>query len=145
MTMFAEKPNNRALGAEREPTKRVISASLTDLNEKELLLLHEDVLALLPIKHLKDLDLSSEMIFQYQKAKILQTEVLESHDESNKKAQVLNACASALQSLVKMQAEFYTTERLKKIESLLIKSLQDIPREQLEAFFAAYESDEFKK
>ena len=124
------------------PTKKPTPTTLSELSEGELLQLREEIYALLPVKHLNDLDLTQEVVLQYRAALSLQNSVLEGGEESNKKAQVLNTCSSALQSLVKMQAEFHTPERLKNIESRLMKALVKVPKEYLIEFFAYYESGE---
>jgi hypothetical protein len=124
--------------AENEKDKPI---TLEDLSEYELLTLRETINSMLPVKHLKDLNISTEIVIQYQIAKALQSQTLESNEESNKKAQVLNACAGALTSLAKMQSEYHTAERLKLIESKLIKALQNVPEKYLTEFFAFYESD----
>lgn len=128
-------------GFKMEATNKRVPSTLKDLNEGELLKLREEIYALLPVKTLNELDLTQEVVLQYRAALNLQNEVLEGNEESNKKAQVLNTCSSALQSLVKMQGDFYTPERLKSIESRLMKALLKVPKEQLVEFFNWYESE----
>ena len=47
--------------------------------------------------------------------------------------------AANLATLAKLQTEVYTSERLKKVEQVLISVLQDMPMEQQESFFSRYE------
>ena len=50
----------------------------------------------------------------------------------------MNARSGALTTLVKLQNETYTSERLKKAEAILIATLQELPAEAQEQFLAAY-------
>lgn len=116
--------------------------SLEMLTQGELLVLRADIDARLDATALQDMDLEKELVLQYQMAKALQLLVLDSHEEANKKAQVMNTCANTLQSLVKMQAELHTAERLKAIEARLIRALDRVPTEYLEEFFDWYENEQ---
>lgn len=114
---------------------------IADMDLRELLTLRAMIDARLPARALKDMNLEEELVVQYMTAKALQTSVLNGNEEANKKAQTLNACATALQQLIKMQAEYHTAERLKNIETKLIRALERLPREPLVEFFAWYESE----
>lgn len=117
------------------------SADLANLPVEELLKLRADIDKLLPATAMKDLDLEKELVIQFQVAKALQTETLASKtEEANRKAQVANTTASILQQLIKMQAEFHTAERLKNIESRLIRCLEKVPEQYLLEFFEWYEN-----
>ena len=116
--------------------------SLDMLTQGELLTLRADIDSRLDATALQDMDLEKELVLQYQTAKALQLLVLDSHEEANKKAQVMNTCANTLQSLVKMQAELHTAERLKAIEARLIRALDRVPQEHLEEFFGWYENEQ---
>lgn len=111
-------------------------------SELELLQAQEQIKLLLPPRLLRDIDLEEEMALQFQIARALQSEMMNSKEEPQKVATVMNACAAALQNLVKMQSEHYNAERLKEIEMRLIKALEKVPSEYLVSFFAWYESDE---
>jgi hypothetical protein len=111
---------------------------ISQLEPVELYTLRAQIDTLLPAPDMKTLDLSTEMVRQYQFVQQLQVRVIMSNDEPAKKATVLNAVNATLQHLVKMQSEFYTAERLKTIESLLITCLEELPKETLEPFFKKY-------
>lgn len=117
-----------------------------DLNnyteEEELLELRNAITNMLPASHLKDLDLEQELVLQFRRAQHLQDRVLRQLDiPPNQQAQVLNSVASTLQQLVKMQSDFYTYERLKKIEGILVNLLNQWPEDQTEEFFRRYEAE----
>lgn len=105
----------------------------------ELYSLRSHIDTLLPIASMKTLNLSEELVRQYQYVSALQVRIVVSNDDPAKKATVMNSVSSTLQHLVKMQAEFYTAERLKNIESLLIDALEELPKEVLTEFFDKYE------
>lgn len=76
-------------------------------------------------KSLEELDLPQELMAQYVVAKTLLEDVR--HDEEtpvNQKAQLLNTISSILATIVKTQAEVYSIERLKLLETTLISVLQ---------------------
>lgn len=114
---------------------------LEGLDEYDLLLVRSAIDSRLPPPDLQSLNLEHELVRQFQTARALQTLVLSGGEEANKKAQTLNACAAALQALIKMQSEFHTAERLKNIESKLIRALEHVPAEALTEFFEWYEQE----
>lgn len=117
-------------------------SSLEMMTVPELLALKNAVEMLLPASSFKDLDLEQELVYQYQKVKYLQDEILTDNvTPANQKAQVANSVASTLQQLVAMQAKFHTSERLKEIEGRLIKTLNKLPKEHLKEFFDWYEQE----
>lgn len=123
-----------------KPT-HVLQVDVSSMPLDQLLELRNRVEQLLPVKNLKDLDLSRELVLQVLALQSLQNRVL-SDDEAppNQQAQVANALSGALTTLVKLQADVYTTERLKRLEAALIKTLEVLPKEAQETFFEAYES-----
>jgi hypothetical protein len=107
-----------------------------------LLSLRAEIDAALPPMKLSSINLEQELMIQYQTAKALQTQTLaQPMTEANKKAQVVNTTASTLQALIKMQADFHTAERFKKIEVLLIECLRAMPEEMTTKFFERYERE----
>lgn len=116
---------------------------LENMGEGALLDLRAQIDAALPSKCLKDLDLETELVIQLQTAKQLQNEVLNDDGvPANQKAQVLNACASSIESLIRMQEKYHTGERLKQIETHLIDVLNRLPLETTTQFFEWYEQYE---
>lgn len=107
-------------------------------SDTELLALRSRIDSRLPPMQMSALNLEEEVVRQFMTVKALQGEVLSSHEESNKKASVVNACAAALQALAKMQIELHDAERFKKIESLMVKHIRLLPIEVAESFLKAY-------
>ena len=78
---------------------------------------------------------------QLQAVQRLQNLVIE--DEScpaNQKSQVAGAVAGALATLGKMQVEIYSSERLKRIEAILIEVINEMPKKVQTDFFEKYEA-----
>lgn len=122
------------------PEVKAPAHDLTSMSEAELLFLRAQVDALLPVKRLSDMNLEMELTLQLRSAQALQQIVLEDvHTPANQKAQVMNSVASTISSLIKMQVDYYTPERLKKIEAALIKALNTLDTAQTEGFFTKYE------
>lgn len=116
------------------------SSTIDQMAIEDLLELRAQIDQMLPAKKLADMNLEQELVVQFLTVKALQTNVLASNEEANKKAQVCNTVASTMQQLVKMQTELHTAERLKEIESHLIRSLNAaVPEQYLTAFFEWYE------
>ena len=73
--------------------------------------------------------------------KKLQREVLEdTQTPANQMAQVANSVASVLASLSKLQNETYDSERLKRVESVLIEALNELPMGVQDEFLSKYEA-----
>ena len=113
---------------------------LTNLSHAELRRLRGEIDRLLPERALGDIDTAKELVEQYMKVKDLQDSVLFDEDvPANQRAQCAGQVASTLQQLVKMQTDFYTAERFRAIENLLIKYLRKMPLEVAAQFVAEYE------
>ena len=106
----------------------------------ELLPLRNKIDTMLPPTKMSDMDLEHEIVLQFMTVRALQADTLASNDEANKKASVVNACASALQVLAKMQVELHTAERLKRIEMLVVKYMKTLPKATVDKFLADYSS-----
>jgi hypothetical protein len=119
-----------------------VLARLDALSVAELLDLRSAVDAKLPARALKDIDLEQELVLQLIATQELQRTVLaDTETPANQLAQVSNAVQSALQNLVKLQETVYTTERLKRIETILIDVVNHhMTTEQAKTFLEAYES-----
>jgi len=110
------------------------------MGEAQLLALRAEIDELLPAVALSDLDLERELVLQYRTVKAMQATILVDEDvQANQKAQVAGQCASTLAQLTKMQTDFYTAERLKAIETALIRLLKSWPKELTLKFFEEYE------
>lgn len=114
---------------------------LTGLDPDQLLGLRNGIDQLLPVKLLKDVNLQQELVLQLLTIQRLQNETM-TDDEvpANQKAQVAGHVAGALGVLGKLQVEVYSSERLKKIEAVLIEVLKTLPTEAQETFLTAYEA-----
>lgn len=107
---------------------------------QELLDLRARIERRLPARSLKDLDLEAELALQFLALQQLQNAVIDDDDTpANQKAQVANSLSAALVNLVKVQSDVHNSERMKRIESILIDTLKDLPVEAVEAFLANYE------
>lgn len=126
--------------AKAAPTHH-LQVNIDQLNPEELLELRKEIDQRLPTSSLNDLNLEKELVLQLLTVQKLQRDVLSEDDiPANQKAQTVNAVAANLATLAKLQTEVYTSERLKKVEQVLISVLQEMPMEQQEAFLEAYES-----
>ena len=93
----------------------------------------------LPVKDLKDVDLSRELVLQMLSTQELQADVMSDGDvPANQKAQTANAVATILGNLIKLQSEVYTSERLKKIEQVMVAAVDQFPDTIGTAFYAEY-------
>lgn len=124
---------------------RATLPSLIGLGIDQLLELRATIDQALPARALKDLDLENELVIQLLATQELQRKVLNPGKEgeptpANQLAQVSNAVQAALQNLVKMQGEVYKSERLKKLELALLRSITDLPFEVQNKFLTDYET-----
>ena len=114
---------------------------LASLSPADLRRLRSEIDRRLPEKKtLAEMDMPGELVEQFRKVKELQDDVL-GDDEvpANQRAQVAGAVASTLQHLVKMQTDFYTSERFRNIENLMIKFMKKMPLETATEFLNEYE------
>lgn len=113
---------------------------LKDLSVDDMLALRDVLNEMMPSKTFADVNLEHELIEQYNTVKNLQSDVLTDDDVPvNQRAQVANSVASTLGQLTKMQADFYTSERFKAMEALMIKAIKKMSPEVAEAFVKEYE------
>jgi hypothetical protein len=104
----------------------------------ELLILRNRIDTLLPPMSMAEINLEEELVRQFMTVRALQADTLAGNDEANKKASVVNACASALKALAELQTNVHTAERFKRIENLLIKHIKLLPKEAADAFIEQY-------
>lgn len=129
-------PISRGVEKIRKPISEIDVASCS---VSELLAFRQAVTAALPVRELKDINLSQELVLQVLALQQAQANALLSEDTPvNQLAQAMNALSAALGTLVKLQNETFTSERLKKAESLLIEVLQTLPTEAQSAFLERY-------
>lgn len=114
---------------------------LEGLDVEDLIRLRQEVDKRLPLQSLRDLNMEKELLLQLLTAQQLQRDVLADQDvPANQRAQTVNAVAAALSTIAKLQVEVHTSERLKKIEQVLIDTLQTLPLEAQERFLEGYET-----
>lgn len=112
---------------------------LSDIDENGLYFLMTEVEAKLPVKYLKDINLEQELVRQLRVTQLLQADVIEDPDvPANQRAQTANAVAGILANLSKLQVEIYTSDRLKRIESILIEAVKMLPADAQRQFFEDY-------
>jgi hypothetical protein len=115
------------------------SLNLDNLTLEDLLKLRADIERRLPVKSLREMNLEREMVLQFLATQELQQRVLNDPEvPPNQAAQTANSTAAILQQLGRLQLEIHTSERLKKIEAILIDTLNVLPTEAQEAFLRAY-------
>ena len=105
-----------------------------------LLRYFDEIKAALPTTRLVDMNMEEELILQYQAVRALQNRILDDDDTpANQKAQVANAVASALGSIADLQNKVYSSERFKRVETLLIRHLTKLPEDTAADFLEDYE------
>lgn len=111
------------------------------VSEKELRKWRQQIDRLLPEDTLSSMDMPKELMAQFQRVKDLQDDVLnDDMTPANQKAQVAGQVASTLQQLIKMQTDFYNSERFRSIENLMIKFMKKMPLETAREFLDEYEN-----
>lgn len=114
--------------------------TLEDLSHDDLRALRDQINAMLPEESLSGMDMTTELMNQYRRVLKLQRDCMEDLEvPPNQKAQVAAQVKSTLGDLVRMQTEFYTSERFRSIENLLIKYMKTLPIEMAKTFLAEYE------
>lgn len=114
--------------------------TLQGLSIADLRRIKMEVDALLPERSLSSMNLESELIYQFDAVKELQSLVLtDDETPANQKAQVANSVVATLESLIKMQERYHTAERFKAIENLVIEYMKKLPKDVAEAFLDEYE------
>lgn len=91
------------------------------------------------IDSLDKLNVSNEILIQYQRAERLAQMAMVDDSPLNQKAQALNTVSNILQQLTRMQTELHSSERIKTIEQILIAQLKHLPKETQEHFLFEYE------
>lgn len=117
----------------------VQGVDLTRYSQDDLIDLRSQIDSRMPIRRLKDLNLETELVIQLQTVQRLQTDTLA--DElipANQKAQTAGQVAGALATLSKLQYEVYSSERLKRIEAILINAIKVLPMDVQDDFLTQY-------
>jgi hypothetical protein len=100
----------------------------------------DEIRQVLPATTLLDMNMEEELILQFQAVRTLQNTILDDISvPANQKAQVANSVASVLGSIADLQNKVYSSERFKRIETLLIRHLNKLPEDVAAAFLEDYE------
>lgn len=134
-------PNGTPPGMEQDGGRKMkVSFDVSRLTQSEIINLMNRCREALPPTQLAHMNLEEELVMQYRTVQALQQDTLEDNFiEPNKKASVVNACATALAHLVKLQTELHTAERFKAIEGLMIKAIKKLPQDVMNEFLDEYE------
>ena len=111
------------------------------MSQEQLLMKRDEIDQLLTETHLKDVNLSKELLLQLKKAKLLQQKTDDDEVPANQRAQVQNSLGTILVNLAKHQQATFTSERFKRLETAVIKVVKTLPKEAQEAFFDTYLSE----
>ena len=111
------------------------------MSQEQLLLKRDEIDQLLTETHLKDVNLSKELLLQLKKAKLLQQKTDDDEVPANQRAQVQNSLGTILVNLAKHQQATYTSERFKRLETATVKAVKTLPKEAQDEFFATYLSE----
>lgn len=106
---------------------------------QDLIRYRDQIMRHLPPVNLAEMDMEQEMLLQFHALRAVQNDVLD--DESvavNQRAQISNSVSAVLTKLADKQQEIYTSERLKKIERLLITAVEGLPDEVTQKFLDSY-------
>jgi hypothetical protein len=107
----------------------------------ELIRHRDEITSHLPPVSLNEINVEEETLLQFHALRALQNQVLD--DDSiplNQRAQVANSVAASLGRLAELQQSLWTSERFKRIESLLIRCVSSLPTEVSAQFLSEYRS-----
>ncbi len=114
---------------------------LTRFTIAQLLQLRNDATLALPAADLASIDLNRELVLQMLSIQQLQADVLQDDGTpANQKAQVANSLLSTLKQLADLQNSIFTSERMKRVENVLVDFIKGLPEDQRRAFIDAYEA-----
>lgn len=123
------------------PVKRESPLKWRSYTDSELIRFRDEITACLPPLSLAEMNMEEQLLLQYHALRSVQNEVFgDSEIPVNQQAQIANSVSGVLSKLAEKQQEIYTSERLKKIESVLIALMKEQPTELAEAFLTQYEA-----
>lgn len=116
------------------------ASTLDTMGVIELLELRGQIDERLPARKLSDIDLEEELLLQFQRTKAFYDHVMgDDKVPANQRAQTANSCSAILEQLIKLQLVLYSAERVKAIESTLLRVLKAQPEDFQKQFFETYE------
>lgn len=119
---------------------RRMQPMLQGLSVPELIATRDAIDRLLPPLALKDVNMEEQALLQFYTIRALQADTLEAEEHAlNQRVSLANSVASSLTRLSDMQKELYTSERFKKIENLMVRTLLKLPESVAKAFLDEYE------
>lgn len=130
---------DRAVAPEEPPQPKV---DISLLNTVELINLRREIDQRLPTLTLSEMNMEEQLLLQFHTVSALQGDCMDDDEiPLNQRVQLANSVSSTLATLVKLQQEVYTTERFRRIENLLIRVLNQLPKEQAQEFLTFYEEE----
>lgn len=91
---------------------------------------------------LKGVNMERELVAQLAIVKKLQSDTIDDEETPlNQRAQVAGQVENIMSTLGKLQVQIYDSERLKRLEGVLIECLQHLPTEVQEEFLTRYEAE----
>lgn len=116
---------------------------LDSMEQADLLHLRAQIEARLKNLTLEDVNLVKETLIQLQLARQLQADAnkKDSATPMNQRAQVQNSLSNIITTLAKVQMELYTSERIKRIQSVVVKVMKRQSEEVQKAFFDNLETE----
>lgn len=127
-------------GADR-PVKTIDQIDVSGCSVEQILAFRAQLEAFLPARSLKDMDLAKELVMQVLALQVMQQNAIDNESTPvNQLAQAANSLSAALVNLVKLQGDVYSSERFKRVEEVLIKTIQSLPTDKQEEFITAYEA-----
>lgn len=128
----------QAVRGETRGGKILPDGDLSSLGQEDLLKLRDRVDAMITETKFSEVNISKELLIQLKQAKLLAVETAEGSAPANQKAQVQNSLGKIITDLAKLQTATYTSERFKRLEGAVIRTVKTLPAPQQEEFFSAY-------
>lgn len=95
----------------------------------------------LPPLSIKDISMEEEVLLQLHTLRQLQSELLDDDEiPLNQRVQLANSVSGALKTLGELQNTLFSSERYKKIENLLVQTLNKLPEDVASSFLDDYEA-----
>lgn len=110
------------------------------MSVQELLRHYEELRKHLPPTALTDMDFEAALLLQLHALQELQSTELDNEElPLNQRVSLASSVSNLLGDLTKRQKEIYSSERFKRIESILIRALSKLPEETAKTFLEEYE------
>jgi|JI10StandDraft_1071094.scaffolds.fasta_scaffold14846_8 hypothetical protein len=91
---------------------------------------------------LDQIDIANSLLIQYQSAIMLRRHALGDREAPfNQRAQVLNAVNGILAQLVKLRTDLYNSERIRRLEGILLSCIKHLPEDARREFMEVYQRE----